>query len=258
MGHRITASAKDEIKAGVFMETTAILNEAGELNVSTRSWTENLVVGAHSRAVIYLFDKDNKRLWNTDKVACGIGGMLEVTFPIFDRSVKSDRTENYSFKVPPDFVSQASSIRIVHFNKTKPFTEYLKILNKFFDMNEKSQNPTVYNTQNGDRIHISGGQVGAVGDCNTVNSTFTQNHQNLPTAVAEVRKIWHELSQTYPTNTVAEEIVVAAKTIEKIEANSTLKERLISAAKEGTLAAIKELPGGKVIVAAIEGWQKKP
>ncbi|MEZ2247302.1 hypothetical protein [Microcoleus sp.] len=47
---------------------------------------------------------------------------------------------------------------------------------------------------------------------------------------------------------------IAEEAIKKIEANPILKQQFISAAKAGLLAALKELPGGKIVVAVIEGW----
>lgn len=255
MGYPITASAKDEIKAGVFMETSTTLNEFGELNISTRSWTKNLTAGAQSRAVIYLFDEAGKRLWNTDELACGVGGTVDELIPIFGKA-KSDRTENYSFNVPSGFVSQARSIKIVHFDKPKTVAGYLEIINKFFDMNEQPQNPTVINTQNGDTIHISGGQQGVVGS-HTYVEKLTQNYNNnqsLSEAVAEVQKILKQLSQTYPANTDMEKMALATEAIKKIEAEPHLKQRLINAAKQGGLEALKQLPGGGIVVALIEGY----
>lgn len=256
MGYPITASAKDEIKAGVFMETSTTLNEFGELNISTRSWTKNPTAGAHSRAVIYLFDEAGKRLWNTDELACGVGGTVDELIPIFGKA-KSDRTENYSFNVPSGFVSQARSIKIVHFDKPKTVAGYLEIINKFFDMNEQPQNPTVINTQHGP-INISGGQQGVVGnDTYVEKQTFTQtnnNNQSLSEAVEEVQKILKQLSQTYPANTDMEKMALATEAIKKIEAEPHLKKRLINAAKQGGLEALKQLPGGGIVVALIEGY----
>jgi hypothetical protein len=47
---------------------------------------------------------------------------------------------------------------------------------------------------------------------------------------------------------------IAEEAIKKIEADPILKQQFISAAKAGLLASLKELPGGKIVVAVIEGW----
>ena len=83
--------------------------------------------------------------------------------------------------------------------------------------------------------------------------------QNLSEAVAEVQQILEQLSQTYPMETVSEKTVAAAEVIKKIDANPTLKNRLINAVKEGGLAGLEKALDnvvGATIVAAIKGWQE--
>ncbi|GEM_PF-3698952 len=130
MRYPITESAKDEIKPGVFMETSATLSESGQLNIWTRSWTKNEWEGAKSRVVVFLLDENGNHWGKTDELACGIGGVLETLFPIFDKSVKSDRSEKYNFQIPPDFVSQVKKLKIVHSSKPKSFEEYVRILHR--------------------------------------------------------------------------------------------------------------------------------
>ncbi|NEP46962.1 MAG: hypothetical protein F6K35_50375 [Okeania sp. SIO2H7] len=83
--------------------------------------------------------------------------------------------------------------------------------------------------------------------------------QNLAEAVAQVQRILDQLSQTYPANTVTEKMVIATEAIKEIEADPTLKQRLLNAAREGGLAAIEKVldnPVGAFMVSAIKGWQE--
>jgi len=83
--------------------------------------------------------------------------------------------------------------------------------------------------------------------------------ENLVETLTEVQEVLQQLSQTYPTNTVTEKIVIAAEASKQIEANPALKKRLINAAKEGGLAVIEkgfDNPIGAVFVGAIKGWQE--
>lgn len=83
--------------------------------------------------------------------------------------------------------------------------------------------------------------------------------QNLAKATEEVQQILQQLSQTYPIETIQEKAAVAAEVVKEIEANPTLKTRLISAAKEGSLALLeKSLDNvvGATIVGAVRGWQE--
>jgi hypothetical protein len=145
MGYPITASAKDEIKAGVFMETSTTLSESGELNVWTRSWTHNFLEGAHSRVVVYLLGENDNHWGKTDELACGIGGIGETLLPIFDQSVKSDRSEQYKFQIPSDFVPQVKYLKIVHFSKKKDFAEYVRILHRLLSDDTHPTHVTNYN-----------------------------------------------------------------------------------------------------------------
>ena len=83
--------------------------------------------------------------------------------------------------------------------------------------------------------------------------------QNLPEAVAQVQKILQQLSQSYPTNTTTEQMIVATETIKKIESDPNLKQKLISATTSGTLAAIEKAldnPVGAFVFEAIKGWKE--
>jgi len=83
--------------------------------------------------------------------------------------------------------------------------------------------------------------------------------QSLAQAAAEIQLLLKQLEQTYPITTTSQQMVVAAEVINRIESNPTLKKRVISAIKEGGLAAFEKAidnPAGAFIVGAIKGWQE--
>jgi len=83
--------------------------------------------------------------------------------------------------------------------------------------------------------------------------------QSLAEAAAEIQALLKQLEQTYPTATTSEKMVVAAQAIDQIESNPLLKQRVINAIKEGSLAAFEKAidnPVGAFVVHAIEGWQE--
>jgi hypothetical protein len=100
------------------------------------------------------------------------------------------------------------------------------------------------------------------GEINTEKLAGTINEaekQNLAEAAAEIRQLLEQLSQSYPTNTTAEKMVVAAEAINRIESDPNWKQRAINAVKEGGLAAFEKAidnPAGAFVVGAIQGWQE--
>lgn len=84
-------------------------------------------------------------------------------------------------------------------------------------------------------------------------------NQNLAEAAAEIQLLLKQLEQTYPTTTKKQQMAVAAEAINRIETNSALKERVINAVREGSLAAFEKAidnPAAAFIIAAIKGWQE--
>lgn len=129
----------------------------------------------------------------------------------------------------------------------------------------ENQNPNIHGTNFG--IGYVEGDVNSVEVGANVHTTAEklelvvnkQPQQNLSEAVAEVQQILQQLSQTYPMETVPEKTIVAAEVVKEIDANPTLKNRLINAAKEGGLAGLEKALDnvvGATIVAAIKSWQE--
>jgi len=100
------------------------------------------------------------------------------------------------------------------------------------------------------------------GEINTKKLAGTINEaekQNLAEAVAEIRQLLEQLSQTYPTHTTAQNMVVATQVVGRIESDPTCKQRAINALKEGGQTAFKKAidnPAGRFIVEAIKSWQE--
>ncbi|MDJ0729684.1 MAG: hypothetical protein QNJ33_06790 [Crocosphaera sp.] len=85
------------------------------------------------------------------------------------------------------------------------------------------------------------------------NITYNDNSQNITEAINEIQTIYQKVAENYPDNTTTQGI----KTIEIIENNPTLKNKLITAAKERGLAALEKAldnPVGAFAIAAIKSW----
>lgn len=75
--------------------------------------------------------------------------------------------------------------------------------------------------------------------------------------IQQLDELLKRLSQTYPTNTTDEQMVVATEAIKQIESDPNWKQRVLNAAKEGGLAAFEKAldnPIGALITGAIKGW----
>ncbi|NEQ69884.1 MAG: hypothetical protein F6K21_31200, partial [Symploca sp. SIO2D2] len=69
----------------------------------------------------------------------------------------------------------------------------------------------------------------------------TKADKSLADAAKEIQELLTELEQTYPTNTVPEQMVVVQEAIQRIENNPTLKQRVIAALQGGTVEGFKKL-----------------
>ncbi len=105
-------------------------------------------------------------------------------------------------------------------------------------------------------VGVNKGEVKTEKLAGTINEA---QQNNLVEAAAEIQQLLKQLEQSYPSTTTSEQMVVAAKAIERIESNPSLKKRVINAVKEGGLAAFEKAidnPAGAFIVNAIKGWQE--
>ena len=91
---------------------------------------------------------------------------------------------------------------------------------------------------------------------NTINFTSEQK-QTLAEAAAEIQQLLNQLSQTNPTTTNKEKMIVVGEVIDQIETNPTLKNKVINALKAGGVEAFKEAidhPLVNILMATIDGW----
>lgn len=79
-------------------------------------------------------------------------------------------------------------------------------------------------------------------------------------ATAEIQRLLKQLSQSYPTDTTAEKMIVAVEAIKQIESDPTWKHRVTVAAKTAGLAAFEKAFDnpvvGAFITGAIKGWME--
>lgn len=76
-------------------------------------------------------------------------------------------------------------------------------------------------------------------------------------AANEIQTLLDKLAQTYPTATQPEKAVFAAKAVEQIEQDPTLKMRVVGALKTSGMAALQEAvdnPLFNVVSAFLEGF----
>jgi len=93
---------------------------------------------------------------------------------------------------------------------------------------------------------------------NTYNSgTYNTYHkkQDLAEAAVEIQQLLNHLSETYPTTTEQDRLVLATEAVEAIENNPTLKQRIRNAMRAAGKAALEQLvdhPSISLVVAAME------
>lgn len=143
-----------------------------------------------------------------------------------------------------------------HFNIIAAIAQSMAEKSNITYVEAKAVSGDTYNQREVGIGHMSGGvnkdNVKIAGVLNEAEQ------KNLAETAAEIQQLLQQLEQSYPTTTAAEQVTVAAKAIEQIENNPTLKQRAISALKAGGLKAFEEAiahPAAKIIVAALEGWQ---
>lgn len=86
-----------------------------------------------------------------------------------------------------------------------------------------------------------------------------EQKQNLAEAASEIQQLLEQLSQSYPTNTMAGKMALAAEATQRIENNSTLMHKTISALRAGGTAALEQVlshPAASFVIAALDDWSK--
>jgi hypothetical protein len=82
---------------------------------------------------------------------------------------------------------------------------------------------------------------------NSVKNMTPEQRQTLAEAAKEIQQLLNQLSETYPTETVAEKSAVAAKAMEEIEKKPDVKQKVLKALKAGGVAALMELTNNPVV-----------
>lgn len=93
------------------------------------------------------------------------------------------------------------------------------------------------------------------------NSTGNFNQiekQDLTEAAKEIQSLLEQLSQSYPSKTTSDKMILAGKVVEEIENNPTLMQKIIRALKAGSIAAIEEAlshPAASFVISAVEDFR---
>ncbi|MBD2458480.1 pentapeptide repeat-containing protein [Nostoc sp. FACHB-87] len=117
-------------------------------------------------------------------------------------------------------------------------------------------------SQNVSGGNVSGGMQASQGNNNVQTSTTyssPEQKQNLAEAAAEIQALLEQLSQSYPTNTMAGKMALATEATQRIENNPTLMQKTISALRAGGTAALEQAlshPAASFVIAALDDWNK--
>lgn len=93
---------------------------------------------------------------------------------------------------------------------------------------------------------------------NQYNYTLDQR-QTVAEAATEIQQLLEQLSKNYSTETVSGRMQLATEAITRIESDSTLMQRVLSALHAGGVSALEQLlnhPAASFVIAALEDWQK--
>lgn len=185
--------------------------------------------------------------------------------------IHSDFTQNYALalkaveeKYKADLQAKDREIQIYR-EKSVDLKEIIGLLatrqiniNNEAIATSESKSMSESNEYNLQDAKITGSNVGT----NYGTQVGTQHNyaaqQNLAEAAKDIQQLLQQLSESNPTNTPSEKMVVVEKAIKQIEADPTLRERVIGAVKSGGIEAFKELidhPLVNILVAVLEGWQ---
>ncbi|MDY6786216.1 MAG: hypothetical protein SW833_27330 [Cyanobacteriota bacterium] len=105
--------------------------------------------------------------------------------------------------------------------------------------------------------HMSGGTIQS--GAKVAGVINEAEEQNLTQAAAEIQQLLEQLEQSYPTNTTAGRMQIAAEAFSQIESNPTLSSRILSALKAGGISAFEQLlnhPAASFVIGALNDWQE--
>ena len=90
------------------------------------------------------------------------------------------------------------------------------------------------------------------------NVQANQTHKLLVDTSQDIESILLNLSQTYPTSTTSEQMIVAAKAVEEVENRPELKSRIAAVLSAGAAESLRELvnhPLINIFLASVKAWK---
>jgi hypothetical protein len=100
----VQGNRKDDVVKKGYMETSFDLDSNGNLNARTRTWNDVKLKGFTGGVFIAFTDASGFPIWSTDQQQYGVDG----------KSIgRSDRTETWQAKVPPEILNRISGYAIV-------------------------------------------------------------------------------------------------------------------------------------------------
>ncbi|AOY79250.1 pentapeptide repeat-containing protein [Moorena producens JHB] len=188
--------------------------------------------------------------------------------------IHSDFTQNYELalkaveeKYKAELKAKDDQI-VIYREQSADLKEIIKIqasrpIQNMIDVTAKAENDMSDNSQsfNIDQSQATNPIVPVSNDnsrqeFNITNLTSEQT-QSLAEAAAEIQQLLNQLSQTNPTTTSKEKMIVVSEVVDQIENNPTLKAKVINALKAGGVEAFKEAidhPLVNILMATIDGW----
>ncbi|MBC6480520.1 MAG: pentapeptide repeat-containing protein [Hormoscilla sp. GM7CHS1pb] len=150
----------------------------------------------------------------------------------------------------------------------------IKMLTGILEVREKSpdlsinNNQSIENTQSGEQrmtgdqtanitSSSSGGDIiGNVGG--DFNKHVSESGQNLAEAAAEIQNLLQQLEESYSTETTTGRMQMATETIDRIDRDPALAQRILRALGAGSTAALESLldhPAASFAIGALEDWR---
>ena len=191
--------------------------------------------------------------------------------------IHSDFTQNYEVALKAAEEKYKEKLKakddeiVIYREQSAELIEIIKLqanrpIQNIFDVKAKAESDMSDNSQN---LNIDNINQSKATNPNVVfakdnarqefkNNNFTsQQTQSLAEAAVEIQQLLNQLSQSNPTTTNKEKMIVVGEVIDQIETNPTLKAKVINALKAGGVEAFKEAidhPLVNILMATIDGW----
>ncbi|WP_424096855.1 pentapeptide repeat-containing protein [Moorena producens] len=193
--------------------------------------------------------------------------------------IHSDFTQNYEVALKAAEEKYKEKLKakdneiVIYREQSAELIEIIKLqanrpIQNIFDVKAKAESDMSDNSQN---LNIDNINQSKATNPNVVfakdnarqefkNNNFTsQQTQSLAEAAAEIQQLLNQLSQSNPTTTNKEKMIVVGEVIDEIETNPPLKAKVINALKAGGVEAFKEAidhPLVNILMATIDGWSE--